>query len=333
MEISRIYIVDSKYPSSFSISGDGELISDILQEYCGVFSHVPFVHHEYTDYWEQGIPIIHVTNNIKVRDDYAEEIPGKYLTVFLPQSISYENAEKLLDKLDEFKDNSIAGRYYKNLVYVKDKTTFGYDYECYPPLYKNNNKVSFKEAIQMFLRDSFHQSTDEEVQMFHDFRTFDIRKMLTDDSIYSFPINHGCCGVLLVNREGERYSSTVTKNAHQETLNYLLSCMCNCDVAAEEMSLPQKVINFSSAVLLFNEGEIYSFLPEKISKKQHDELLNIADEIDQIDFDSDIYFGAARVLSDGNVVDEDFSFRDNVSRSYFELQKESRGKVLNKNTY
>lgn len=333
MEISRIYIVDSKYPSSFSISGDGELISDILQEYCGVFSHVPFVHHEYIDYWERGIPIIHVTNNIKVRNGYAEEIPGKYLTVFLPRNVSYENAEKLLNKLDEFKDSSNSGRYYKNLVYIKDKTSFGYDYECYPPLYKTNNKISFKEAIQVFLRDSFHQSTDEEARMFRAFRIFDIREMLTDDSVCSFPINHDCCGVVLVNREGERYSSTVTKNAHQETLNYLLSCMCNCDVAAEEMSLPQKVINFSSAVLLFKEGEIYSFLPEKISKKQHDELLNIADEIDQIDFDSDIYFAAARVLSEGNIVDEDFSFRDNVSRSYFELQKESRGRVLNKNTY
>lgn len=99
------------------------------------------------------------------------------------------------------------------------------------------------------------------------------------------------------------------------------------------MSLPQKVINFSSAVLLFNEGEIYSYIPEKISKEQHDELLKVANEINQAVLDSDIYFGAARVLSDGNVMDEDFSFRDNVSRSYFELQKESRGKVLNKNTY
>ena len=96
MDICKVYIVDSTCPSNFMISAEGELFKLLYQDYHGVFSHIPFVHQEYTDYWERGIPVIHVTNDFKERNGHVDMIPGKNLTVFLPNSVSRENASELL---------------------------------------------------------------------------------------------------------------------------------------------------------------------------------------------------------------------------------------------
>lgn len=327
MDVCKVFVVDTKFPSNYTVSGEGNFLK-YYDYHNNSLGHVPFVHHEYADYWERGVPIIHVANNLKFRKDGAEIIPGKFVTVFLPSNVSSENAYELFNQLDEIQKDSNGERYYNHLVYVKEKTCFGHNYECYPPIYTTGKKITFQEAISAFLRDAFQQPTDEEIEMFNEFRTFDISKMLTETSASSYPINHNYCGVVIANGEGERYSSTVTKNGHQETFDYLLSCMTGRDINEEDMELTQKIIDLSTAVLLFREGEVLSYIPEKVSKPQHDELMKIADEIDNVSSVSDVVV-ATRVLSNGELADEELSFRDSVSKSYQEFRNEkSRGRTL-----
>lgn len=331
MDISKVYVLDSDFPSEYSVSAEGDFLKLIYCDYHNGFWHVPFVHHEYTEYWEEGIPIIHVTNNIKFRNDTVEEVPGKYVTVFLPSNVSYENANLLLERFQQVQNSLDGEKSYNNLVYIKERTSFGFNYECYPPMYITGKKISFSEAISLFLRDGFGQLSEDESTMFHEFRTFDIKKMLTETYAYSFPINHNYCGVVVVNSEGERYSSTVTKNGHQETLNYLLSCMTGRDVHEENIGIIQETIEFSAAILLFREGEVYAYVPGKISNKQYSELSCLADQMDVALPNSKNFCSATRVLSDGTLIDDQLSFRDNIRKSYDEFKNESsRGSVLKK---
>lgn len=331
MDISKVYVLDSKFPSEYTVSAEGDFLELIYYDYQRGFWHVPFVHHEYTEYWEKGIPIIHATNNIKFRNGAAMEVPGKYVTVFLPNSISYDNADLLQKRFQQIQNLFSEEKCHYNLVYVKEKTPFGFDYECYPPMYITGKRISFQEAISLFLKDSFGQLSKDETTMFHEFRTFDIKKMLTETSAYSFPINHNYCGVVVVNSEGERYSSTVTKNGHQETLNYLLSCMTGRDVHEENIGIVQETIEFSTAILLFREGELFAYIPERVSQNQYTELSCLADQMDNLLPESKRFCSATRVLSDGTLVDEELSFRDNIMKSYYEfVNQTSRGSVLKK---
>lgn len=321
MDVCKVYIADGNFPSDYTISGEGDFLKLLYYDYhANLFGHISFVHHEYTDYWERGVPIIHVANNLKISSDGVSKFPGKFVTVFLPRSVNRDNANILLNQLDEIQNNSNGEKCYNNLIYVKEKTDFGYNYECYPPLYMTGDKIPFQKAVSIFLRDSFQESADEEIVMFDEFRKFDISKMLTETHAFSYPINHNYCAVEIVNSVGERYSSTVTKTGHQETLNYLFSCMVGRDINEEEMGLLQEVTGFSSAVFLFREGEVISYIPEKISKLQHDELINIADEIENLSPD----IVTVRVFDNGDLSDEDVSFRDNVSKSYQQFLSEKK---------
>lgn len=59
--------------------------------------------------------------------------------------------------------------------------------------------------------------------MFRDDRTFDLKTMLSnDDKLYYYPVNHSYYAVMMVDGEGDRYASTVTKTGHQEELNHLI---------------------------------------------------------------------------------------------------------------
>ena len=49
MDICKVYIVDSRFPSNFTVNADGGLFQLFYDDYHGIFSHIPFVHHEYTD--------------------------------------------------------------------------------------------------------------------------------------------------------------------------------------------------------------------------------------------------------------------------------------------
>ena len=321
MDVCKVYIVDSTSPSNFTVSAEGDFFKLFYQDYHGVFSHVPFVHHEYTDYWERGVPVIHVTNNYKERDGRVIEIPGKNLTVFLPNTVSRENASELLNQLEEINSSSNGERYYTNLIYVKEKTDFGYNYECYPPQYTKGSKFPFQEAVKLFLRDSFYELTEDEAIMFDEFRTFKMRTMLSsDDNLYYYPVNHNYCGVLVVDGEGQSYASTVTKTGHQEVLNHLLLGMTGRYVWEEELTLIQEVTDLSLAVLFFREGDVYSYIPEKIEELQYNELLTV---IEQIDINSNGFtnVSSARVHSEGSLVDEELSFQENISNSYLEFQK------------
>ena len=181
MDICKVYIVDSTFPSNFMISAEGELFKLLYQDYHGVFSHIPFVHQEYTDYWERGIPVIHVTNDFKERNGHVDMIPGKNLTVFLPNSVSRENASELLKQLDDITASFDGESYYTNLIYVKDKLKYGYDYECYPSQCTQGPKFPFQEAVKLFLRDSFHELSQEEAKMFDEARTFNMKTLLSSD--------------------------------------------------------------------------------------------------------------------------------------------------------
>lgn len=315
MDICKVYIVDSRFPSNFTVNAEGRLFKLLYDGYHGIFSHIPFVHHEYTDYWERGVPVIHVTNNFKVRDGHVDKIPGRNLTVFLPNSVSKENAMELLNELEDITASFDGERYYTNLVYVKEKMDFGYNYECYPPRYTKGPKLSFLDAVKLYLRDSFHELTEEEDIMFRDERTFDLKTMLSnDDKLYYYPVNHSYCGVMMVDGEGERYASTVTKTGHQEELNHLILMTTGKDALEEK------------AVFLFKEGEVISFIPDEINELQYCELSNVIDEIDIVSNNSS-QVSSARVLSTGNLVDEELSFRENISKSYLKFQrKQSRGR-------
>lgn len=315
MDICKVYIVDSRFPSNFTVNAEGRLFKLLYDGYHGIFSHIPFVHHEYTDYWERGVPVIHVTNNFKVRDGHVDKIPGRNLTVFLPNSVSKENAMELLNELEDIYASSNGERYYTNLIYVKEKMDFGYNYECYPPRYTKGSKLPFLEAVKLYLRDSFHELTEEEDIMFRDERTFDLKTMLSnDDKLYYYPVNHSYCGVMMVDGEGERYASTVTKTGHQEELNHLILMTTGKDALEEK------------AVFLFKEGEVISFIPDEINELQYCELSNVIDEIDIVSNNSS-QVSSARVLSTGNLVDEELSFRENISKSYLKFQrKQSRGR-------
>lgn len=315
MDICKVYIVDSRFPSNFTVNAEGRLFKLLYDGYHGIFSHIPFVHHEYTDYWERGVPVIHVTNNFKVRDGHVDKIPGRNLTVFLPNSVSKENAMELLNELEDITASFDGERYYTNLVYVKEKMDFGYNYECYPPRCTKGPKLSFLDAVKLYLRDSFHELTEEEDIMFRDERTFDLKTMLSnDDKLYYYPVNHSYCGVMMVDGEGERYASTVTKTGHQEELNHLILMTTGKDALEEK------------AVFLFKEGEVISFIPDEINELQYCELSNVIDEIDIVSNNSS-QVSSARVLSTGNLVDEELSFRENISKSYLKFQrKQSRGR-------
>lgn len=315
MDICKVYIVDSRFPSNFTVNAEGGLFKLLYDDYHGIFSHIPFVHHEYTDYWERGVPVIHVTNNFKVCDGHVDKIPGRNLTVFLPNSVSKENAMELLNELEDITASFDGERYYTNLVYVKEKMDFGYNYECYPPRYTKGPKLSFLDAVKLYLRDSFHELTEEEDIMFRDERTFDLKTMLSnDDKLYYYPVNHSYCGVMMVDGEGERYASTVTKTGHQEELNHLILMTTGKDALEEK------------AVFLFKEGEVISFIPDEINELQYCELSNVIDEIDIVSNNSS-QVSSARVLSTGNLVDEELSFRENISKSYLKFQrKQSRGR-------
>lgn len=319
MDICKVYIVDSRFPSNFTVNAEGRLFKLLYDGYHGIFSHIPFVHHEYTDYWERGVPVIHVTNNFKVCDGHVDKIPGRNLTVFLPNSVSKENAMELLNELEDITASFDGERYYTNLVYVKEKMDFGYNYECYPPRYTKGPKLSFLDAVKLYLRDSFHELTEEEDIMFRDERTFDLKTMLSnDDKLYYYPVNHSYCGVMMVDGEGERYASTVTKTGHQEELNHLILMTTGKDALEEK------------AVFLFKEGEVISFIPDEINELQYCELSNVIDEIDIVSNNSS-QVSSARVLSTGNLVDEELSFRENISKSYLKFQrKQSRGAIQKK---
>ena len=327
MDICKVYIVDSRFPSNFTVNADGGLFQLFYDDYHGIFSHIPFVHHEYTDYWERGVPVIHVTNNFKIRDGLVDKIPGRNLTVFLPNSVSRENAMELLNELEDITASFDGERYYTNLIYVKDKLKYGYDYECYPPRYTKGSKLSFLDVVKLYLRDSFHELTEEEAILFRDERTFDLKTMLSnDDKLYYYPVNHSYCGVMMVDGEGERYASTVTKTGHQEELNHLILMTTGKDALEEKMGLIQEIIDLSLAVFLFKEGEVISFIPDEINELQYRELSNVIDEIDIVSNNSS-QVSSARVLSTGNLIDEELSFRENISKSYLKFQrKQSRGR-------
>lgn len=333
MDISKVYVIDSTNFQEVSVASKKDArcedVMHLFSQYHGSTSHIPFVHHIYSDYWEKGIPIIQLTNEI---DENLFEVFNEgpqYLTVFLPASVTINNSILLQDVLHQIKKEHPHLRDEK-LIYIQSKEDFGYNYEVYPPLLQVR-VVSFEEGVSLYLRDCQKLLSSKEKEMFSSFRNFDMESMLTSENCFHFPINHNCCGVLIVDREGERYASPVTKTGHQETTNYLLSCMTGEDVASKHLSMLQEVNDYSCAILLFRDGDIYSFLPEKVNDQQATELYKIVDEVENIGLKhhKEIFLVGSRVLLSGDVVDEDFLFREVISfaNQKFHDLEEKRGNI------
>lgn len=317
MDISKVYIIDSTNFQEISVASKKDArpedVLHLFSQYHSSTSHIPFVHHIYSNYWDKGIPIIQLTNEIDENFYEVFNEGPQYLTVFLPASATVSNGALLQDVLHQIKTEHPHLRE-ERLVYIQSKEDFGYNYEVYPPLLQVR-EIPFEEGVLLYLRDCQGLLSLEERDMFSSFRNFNMESMLTNEDCFHFPVNHNCCGVLIVNREGERYSSPVTKTGHQETANYLLSCMTGEDVASKNESMLQEINDYSCAILLFRDGDIYSFLPEKISDQQADELNKIVDEVENIGmkYYKEIPFIGSRVLLNGDIVDEEFPFREVIS--------------------
>ncbi len=320
MKLCDIYTIDSKDLKETSVdllpTNSIATNSYLLDKYLGEHCHVPFIHEEYQDYWEKGIPIIHVTKGIL--DTFGQFFDSgiTYLSVYMPNTVTLENYHLLLNKVEEL-EQQYPEFQSKNLFYIRDKNSFGYNYEVYPPLI-DMSQISFRDAISLFAKDAMGQSSEEEKKMFSLFRNFQLESIIAgDSSVYCKPINHNNCGVAIVNRRGEVLSSTITKYHHSETLTYLFSLMAHADISSYNYNMMDQLNYFSSAIFLFREGDIYSYIPEEITEAQYQELSNFADKIDYISQKENkkIYFSSVRVLPNNNLVDDEFSFRENIARS------------------
>ena len=334
MEVSKVYVIDStnfhEIPIESKEDANQKDIMRLFSQYHNAYSHIPFVHHIYSNYWDKGIPIIQLTNMIDEGFSEVFNEGPQYLTVFLPAFVTVNNGILLQDVLHQIKKEYPYLREEK-LIYIQSKQNFGYNYEVYPPLLQVR-EIPFEEGVDLYLRDSHNLTSMEEKEMFLSFRVFNMESMLTNEDSFYLPVNHNCCGVLIVDREGERYTSPVTKTGHQETANYLLSCITGEDVASKKISMLREVNNYSCAILLFRDGDIFSFLPEKINDQQSAELNQIADEVEAIGMKhhKEISIVASRVLLSDDIVDEEYSFRDVVSianQSFHKDIEEKRGSI------
>ena len=328
IKIGDVYVLDSSNPHSYSIDVDDSSFWNTTQEYLSENSHIPFVHEKYVDYWNKGIPIVHVVGQVRKRGRSITTLSKKNVTVFLPRNVSFDNARCLMECLNEIENDTKGEEIVLNekLVYIMDKKNFGYDYERFPPMNSVSVDFTFREVVSLFIRDAFGQLSEDERKMFYKFRNFNLSDMLIDDSFNRYPIHHDGSGVLFINREGERYCSPVKKYSHLEELNYLFSCMLNEDISSNCDNITEMVNKYSSVFMLFREGEVYSYIPEDISKKQYDECLKLNDEMFQCN--PYLFISSARVCSDFSITNEELSFKDNILLSFQYNQENSRGRSI-----
>lgn len=328
IKIGDVYVLDSSNFHSYSIDVDGSSFWSITQDYLSENSHISFVHDKYVDYWNKGIPIVHVISQVRKRGRSITMLSNKNVTVFLPKNVSFDNARCLMNYLKEIEDVSKKENIVldEKLVYITDNKDFGYDYERFPPMNSEYDDFSFGEGVSLFIRDSFQQLSVDERKMFYKFRNFDLADMLLDDSYTRYPIHHGGSGVLFINREGERYCSPVRKYSHLEELTYLFSCMMHEDISAVCNRITEMVNKYSSVVMLFREGEVYSYIPEDISKKQYNECFNLNEQMLQCN--PYLSISSARVCPDFSIKNEKLSFKDNLLLSFQNNQGISRGRSI-----
>lgn len=290
MDKSLIYVISDKGNEEV-MADSSSFLHDAFSQLERDGSHIPFVHQIYAPFWEEGTPVIHLRPK-KFLNGHQSYV----LTAFLPRKTSYAKEKQLLSTLEQLEGTYDLSR--EEVVYIKDKNTFGYDYEYYPPLVVDK-EVSLSSVCQMFFRDAHGLSTDEGKKMFSTFRSFDLEQMFWDESYYSYPINHNGCGVILIDREGEELLSPITKNTHIETMSYLLSEKIEKDVSLK-YTFPQIVERYQMGVVMIRSQQAQMFIPKRITEKQKNTL---ADTYQQLvatagDF-GDVY--CARIYSDMNV--------------------------------
>ena len=281
------------------------LVEDAMKQLDQDKSHLPFVHHIYVPFFEQGIPVIHLRPK-----RFSDGTLSYVLTTFMPKNIGFQNMIDLKHKIKEFEAGFDISR--EEVVYVKDKNSFGgYDYEFYPPVIEEKT-TPLTDICDMFYRDANGMSSDEEKKMFSKFREFDLNSMFFDESYLSYPINHNGCGVILINQEGRVRPSPVTKNVHIETLSYLLSEEIGEDVTGK-YTFPEVVSDYKMGVVLIRDGQTQMFIPSQITDEQKKGLIEVYEDLYDSSCGGD--FGnsiTCATLGDDNHVIDAGSRRDDI---------------------
>ena len=103
MEVSKVYVIDStnfhEIPIESKEDANQKDIMRLFSQYHNAYSHIPFVHHIYSNYWDKGIPIIQLTNMIDEKFSEVFNEGPQYLTVFLTAFVTVNNGILLQDVL------------------------------------------------------------------------------------------------------------------------------------------------------------------------------------------------------------------------------------------
>ena len=259
MEVATAYILENS-PKIISIdsSSDSNFSSKLNLRGSYIFGEnvTNFIHHQYSKYWDRGVPVIHVADEIIPLENGGVSSLKKSLSLFLPFHISDDKKREVKDTIKQLYDtyNFIN----ENIYYIKDKQDFGYDYECYPP-YLPQMSIPFLNVVDIFLRDATNTSTEEEKVMFQKFRNFDLKSLLLDEDIYKYPINHEQCGVVIVG-EKDYLEATVTKKFHEDEIMYQLSKLFHKDLTLDDFSYFDAVSEHNFVIALIRPQSVDAVL-------------------------------------------------------------------------
>lgn len=318
MEVAKAYILEDN-PQILSIDSsiDSNFSSELNLRGSYIFGEnvTNFIHHQYSKYWDRGIPVIHIADEIIPLEDGGVSSLKKSLSLFLPFHISVDKKREVMDTIKQLQDtyNFIN----KNIYYIKDKQDFGYDYECYPP-YLPRISIPFSKVVDIFLRDATNTSTEEEKVMFHKFRDFDLKSVLLDEDIYKYPINHEQCGVVIVG-EKEYLEATVTKRFHEDEIMYQLSKLFHKDLTLDDFSCFDAVSEHNFVIAFIRSQSIDAVFPTQVNSYQYNVLSNISNCLDAIYREDGILISQniAKVLPSGKVIDNGLlSFREMADECY-----------------
>lgn len=318
MEVATAYILENS-PKIISIdsSSDSNFSSELNLRGSYIFGENvhDFIHHQYSEYWDRGIPIIHIASEIVQLENGDISSLKKVLSLFLPFHISEDKKNDILDAVKKLQDTYRLTD--KNIYYIKDKQDFGYDFECYPP-YLPQVSIPFLEAVGIFLRDATNTSTAEEKVMFHKFRDFDLKSVLLDEDIYKYPINHEQCGVVIVG-EKDYLEATVTKRFHEDEIMYQLSKLFHKDLTLDDFSCFDAVSEHNFVIAFIRSQSIDAVFPTQVNSYQYNVLSNISNCLDAIYREDCILISQniAKVLPSGKVIDNGLlSFREMSDECY-----------------
>lgn len=296
MEVAKAYILEGN-PKIVSIDSsiDSNFSSELNLRGSYIFGEnvTNFIHHQYSKYWDRGVPVIHVADEIIPLENGGVSSLKKSLSLFLPFHISEDKKREVKDTIKQLYDtyNFIN----ENIYYIKDKQDFGYDYECYPP-YLPQMSIPFLNVVDIFLRDA----------------------TLLDEDIYKYPINHEQCGVVIVG-EKDYLEATVTKKFHEDEIMYQLSKLFHKDLTLDDFSYFDAVSDYNFVIALIRPQSVDAVFPTQVNSYQYHILADMSNRLDDIYREDgiSIYQNIAKALSSGKIIDNGIlSFREMADECY-----------------